>query len=451
MSNMQYLLTLTTLCISLNMFGQSTNLVTSESKIVYSQRKAESKIIDTVVVNIEYSSPAPAAGAAPNANFTPVFDVSSVSLIGLSPKVSSFSPSMLPGSIYSTVAQRFSFVLEIQFNANSELKKDEAFDIVLTNLPAGVISNKHHVVILKNPIVSTDYSQKPFWMEIGANFDLIDGLQPNNFFSGVFFQKRDIRPVFKQSTRAEDKNLAVFAGIYESKTITNTQEQNYSLRSYYDSSSFIPDISDSIKIFRGVGTYINKRVVKNVGLFFSPQVRLTNGSANEDGLHIFGSLWFDLQWQRVDEDRQFSQIKKLDSFRIPIENISDFDNPNFKKETDIRTHYIGVGLPIFFKQSWPTGETVHLFLNPVIGTTSQSTKSYLEELSKAESKGLPLPHKKWNPFYIVQFRLNEEKYGISFTGEVRGLLNYNNPSNPPYISLALSKKFDLTKFIEFNK
>ena len=55
--------------------------------------------------------------------------------------------------------------------------------------------------------------------------------------------------------------------------------------------------------------------------------------------------------------------------------------------------------------------------------------------------GFQQPKRNWNPFALVQFRLNEEKYGISITGEVRSMLMRDAK---PVVSLALSKKFDLS-------
>lgn len=90
-------------------------------------------------------------------------------------------------------------------------------------------------------------------------------------------------------------------------------------------------------------------------------------------------------------------------------------------------------------------ENIHLFINPVFGLSNQPNKNYINSLLQPTKQ--EEPKRKWAPFYAVQFRLNEEKYGIAFTGEVRGLLRRNNQ---PFVSLALSKKFDLAKFMEFN-
>jgi hypothetical protein len=55
------------------------------------------------------------------------------------------------------------------------------------------------------------------------------------------------------------------------------------------------------------------------------------------------------------------------------------------------------------------------------------------------------PKHSWNLFYLAQFRLTSEQYGVSFTGEVRGIFLHQST---PIISLSVSKKFDVGKFID---
>ncbi len=289
---------------------------------------------------------------------------------------------------------------------------------------------------------------KSFWIEVGSNFDLVDGLQPNNFFSGVFFYKRDIEKI---KSNSGSNRLGVFAGVFESKTLTDQVEEPLALRTYYDTTSVIPD-QEFLKVYKAIGSRIKRITVRNVGLFFSPQFRITGRSANQDGLHVFVSGWAELQWQRVNEELDFENISILRTDTLPINDVLGNDqyfNKTVKRETDIRSHYFGAGLPIFFKET-VNGNIVHLFINTVAGITSQPTEQYLRAKSVYDLNPLKyeLPIRKWSPFYVIQFRLNEENYGIAFTGEVRGLLKKDNR---PYVSLALSKKFDLTKFIEFNK
>jgi hypothetical protein len=326
-----------------------------------------------------------------------------------------------------------------------------SFDQIGQIIIAGQNSTGHNIVISNDAeFLNTKYNpNKPFWVEVGSNFDLLDGIQANNPFFGVFFHKRDIRPICtkgKVRPNNAQKNFGIFAGVFGSRTITVNQTEDLFIRSYFNNNSFIPGKPDSLKVFKDAGKYATKTSVKNIGLFFSPQVRLTEGSANADGLHISLSFWMELQWQQITQENDFSQLVRIDSSIRGINQIESlsvkglgFTNSQ-KTESDIRSHYFGFGLPIYFRE-----KDVHLFVHPIIGISNQPTAAYLRAQQQFKPDGLNIK-RKWSPFYAIQFRLNEEKYGIAFTGEVRGLLSKNNS---PFVSIALSKKFDLNKFIEF--
>ena len=387
----------------------------------------------------------------------------------------------LPGEKLDTVI----VVLLLSGNMRDTLQNDEEGHIIISGKP-----DNYHTIRFTNTAFNIDtrfQPNKPFWVEVGSNFDLVDGLQANNFFSGVFFHKRDVRPVFRRDSARimykinalhrqleslqknggaasaesaiqknllrweridlkKHNNLGIFAGIFESKSLTNTTEEKFSFRNFYDTTSFPPNKKDSINVYRGVGTYTTQTVVRNVSLFFSPQLRLTNGSANADGLHIFASLWVELQWQKLLEEKVFSQIRVQDTTRVQINDLNKFDakSASSKHEIDIRSHYIGIGLPLFYRETFE-GTNIHLLVNPVFGLSNQPTKTYFDTMDTVKNN-VYHPERQWLPFYIVQFRLNEEKYGVSVTGELRELLRRDNP---PFVTLALTKKFDLTKFIEF--
>jgi hypothetical protein len=309
-----------------------------------------------------------------------------------------------------------------------------------------------HTLVFSNaaePVDSKYNPNKPFWVEVGANFDLIDGLRPNNPFFGVFFNKRDIRPLsFRGSPAVQQNkaqnNLGIFAGVFESRTVTVRQTDDFFIRTYFDNSSFISGKPDSIKLYKDAGKYAVKKSVNNIGLFFSPQLRLTAHSANEDGLHVFFSAWIELQWQQIKIQNDFTNLVRVDSQVVGMNKMDSINATtvnSVNSEFDIRSHYFGIGFPIFFRE-----DNVHLFINPVIGFSNQPTSKYFDQLQLNSKLQNATPERKWSPFYAMQFRLNEEKYGISFTGEVRGLLCRDNP---PFVSLALSKKFDLKKFLEF--
>jgi hypothetical protein len=310
----------------------------------------------------------------------------------------------------------------------------------------------HELVISSGAeFINTKYSpDKPFWVEVGTNFDLIDGVQSNSPFFGVFFHEHDMRVLRKNKNvplvNNAHKNIGLFAGVYGSKTVSRNETNDLFIRNYFDNTSFLPGKPDSIRIFKDAGKYAVKTSVRTTGFFASPQLRLSNGSANVDGLHIFMAFWAELQWQQVTQENDFSGLVRIDSQIVGINQLlplSKGDKPftnNQAATTDIRSHYLGGGFPIYFRE-----KDIHLFLNPIVGASNQPTVAYFEALRQEFAKDLKVK-RQWNAFYAVLFRLSEDKYGISFTGEVRGLLKRDNP---PFVSLALSKKFDLTKFLEF--
>jgi hypothetical protein len=306
-------------------------------------------------------------------------------------------------------------------------------------------SKKLHPVYIRMTERGLYSPNKPFWIEVGSNFDLIDGLQPNNFFSGVFLHKKDIRPFsfrIKHSEKAsKSKNLGIFAGVYESKTISIAANDGLGVKEYFNAKSLNLKQGDSVGLFRDSARVKTSQVVRNLGLFLSPQVRLSRGSADADGLHFFASLWIELQWQRAQLVKEYSNLSRFDTAYIPNSQLFKYEtesgnNVSVTNTLDFRSHYYGMGLPILFRD----GNT-NVFINSVIGITNQPRVTVNTNEFKDTQRS-----SSWGWFYAIQFRLNEEKYGISFTGEVRGLTINNSP---PYVSLALSKKFDLTKFLEF--
>lgn len=291
---------------------------------------------------------------------------------------------------------------------------------------------------------------KPFWIEIGANLDLVDGLAANNFFTGVFFYKRDLKKFYNRKNKKIDSsfknnNISIFAGVYESKTSSDSAIGNgrESFR-YFDRGAINLIRNDSFPVFTDTGSLHYKTVTRNVSLFFSPSIRLTNGSANMDGLHIFASIWTELLWSRKSIITNGDQLNRKDTIFVPGNQLKGIPGAPFStnKFYDYRTQYFGIGLPIYMKDN-----DVNLFVNPIFGVSNQRDIPVVQTISNSDEDQLFLiPKHKWNPFYIAQFRLSEEKFGFAFTGEIRGFMLQNSK---PQISMALTKKFDLNKFLEY--
>jgi hypothetical protein len=332
-------------------------------------------------------------------------------------------------------------VADTEWNSNKEFIKEFVFRTKANESQKydeqSLIKLGNKAFVIKYTIIGNYNPNKSFWVEVGSNFDLVDGVQANNLFSGVFFYKRDIRPLKK----AGSPNLGAFAGVYESKTTSNVLNPSNFAIQYFDRNAVSLIRNDSLPVFRDTGILGTSTVSRNIGLFFSPQVRLTNNTANADGFHVFASVWIEMLWQRISTTYDFSKVGRLDTIYVPNNQIRQLPSKPSTVERDIRSDYFGLGLPMYYKEG-----DVNLYFSPTLGISNQTNMLVRDEKSLSDGKFTLTPASKWNPFYLFLFRLNEDKYGISFTGEVRGFLVKNTK---PFISLALSKKFDLNKFIEF--
>jgi hypothetical protein len=282
---------------------------------------------------------------------------------------------------------------------------------------------------------------KPFWIEVGANFDISSGFTPTNLYTGVFLYKKDVAK-FRGK-----KNISILGGVYEAKSISSNISSDSGLV-YRDGRSYIKDTNNTYPIFRDTGTLSATTTVTSVGLFFSPQLRLTNGSADDDGLHVFVSIWAEMLWQTVSTSYDYSQLKgasgaNIDTSVSGIAAVNKYNPKSPIRKSDYRSHYFGVGFPIYLKE-----KDANLYINPVIwGVTTQGF-TLLTGIDGSGNTVAPVSKHQWNNFYLIQFRLSEERYGFTFTGEIRGLYG---AANKPAISLAMSKKFNLDTIGEYIK
>ena len=281
---------------------------------------------------------------------------------------------------------------------------------------------------------------KPFWVEVGANLDLASQqVQTNNVFGGVFFYKRELRSLAKKGGPQKDsKILALAAGVYESKNFAQSEDVKYSILPYFNSSSYPTTHPDSFAIFTDTGVVKLTKQIKNIGLFFSPQIRLSNGNSNSDGIHFFASFYAEVLWENIQTNFDYSLSMRRDTIYVPRSTIGGYTQRAESKSFNLFSHYEGFGLPVFVKY-----DDANLYLNPVFGISNQPSDEYV---NKFISNEVTAKDREWKGFFLFQFRLSEEKYGICLSGEVRQLLG---AQSNPYITLVLSKKFDLSKLIQF--
>ncbi|WPU97673.1 hypothetical protein SNE26_16725 [Mucilaginibacter sp. cycad4] len=302
---------------------------------------------------------------------------------------------------------------------------------------------------------------KPFWAEIGTNFDLLDKIQTNNFYAGVYMFDKDIARIGWEWTKGAlkrkkigENNLSFTAGVYETQSISSG-----AVSDRFDFKSAVSPKLDSVgniksySFNRDTGTVSTVTKIKSIGIFFSPHLRLTSSKTEDKGLHIFVSAHFEMLWQRVTSSLDYSKTSTLYNVTDTLAPPLNYDKIPYKQKAfdfDFRSHYIGLGIPLYIKET-----NFNLYVNSVFGTSTQrfvvvdktgpaktgQYKPLVQEGVYDDLLNFSQPEKRWNMFYLFQFRLNEVAYGITFSGEIRGL--FLNRSKP-VVTLALSKKFNLS-------
>jgi hypothetical protein len=299
--------------------------------------------------------------------------------------------------------------------------------------------------------IKVSITDKPFWAEVGTNFALLDNIKTNNLYVGIYMFDKDIGRINQISwidklfgkkqdtTKDKSKNLSFTGGVYESQSIGTSSTSNAGI-AYRDANN----------IYRIMGPVAANTSVKSVGLVISPHIRLTKGKTDANGLHIFLSYYEELLWQTVNSSFVYPNDSTIVS--KGTRGLRDTIFYPYKQNGisyDFRSHYFGLGIPIYIKEN-----EFNLYVNYVAGITNQGYYVSNSNVSSSlQNPNNPLnvnylpeltfynPKARWNGFYLVQYRLNEVAYGITFSGEIRGLMIRESK---PVVTLALSKKFDLT-------
>ncbi|AMR34211.1 hypothetical protein A0256_23540 [Mucilaginibacter sp. PAMC 26640] len=288
---------------------------------------------------------------------------------------------------------------------------------------------------------------KSFWAEVGTNFDLLDKIKTNNFYAGVFGHMKDVASIGKYK-----KNLSFIGGVYEAQSITQSQSLASGFTYRDGNSQSFDTTNNGFPIYSDTGRVIATTSVKSIGLLLSPQLQLTNGRLSEDGFHLSVSTYFEMLWQRITSTINYSKTARNQTQFVAANTRDTYPFKENSFEYDGRSHYFGAGLASYLKE-----DNYTLYINGIIGRSNQGF-SITNPIRGGEYFPLPgvepyynkllnagIPVKSWNWFYVIQYRLTEATFGLTFSGEVRGLLI---KGAKPVITLALSKKFDLSALLK---
>ncbi|MGZ3752854.1 MAG: hypothetical protein ACXVAU_16340, partial [Mucilaginibacter sp.] len=348
---------------------------------------------------------------------------------------------------------RLKIILPAEIKWENSIQKDTLIDIPLHVKALKLNDSLNNVqnldIVLKGQSnvkrgsqrVKVSIQDKPFWAELGTNFDLLDNIKTNNFYAGVYMFDKDVARI--GGTKGVN-NISFTGGVYESQSISTrtTSSAGYAFR-------------DPANVHLDTGTVSANTTIKSIGVLFSLHWKLTEGKTDANGFHLFGSFYSELLWQTVSTAFKYPNPTLNDVVASPPMDISKYPFKANSITFDFRSHYQGFGLPMYVKEA-----EFNLYVNPVIGLTSQ--KFYISSnnnVNQSNSSVLPAPLNEnyirdltflsprhpWNGFFLFQFRLNEVTYGITFSGEIREMMLQNAK---PIITLALSKKFDLSQVLK---
>ncbi len=289
----------------------------------------------------------------------------------------------------------------------------------------------------------------PFWMEMGSNFDLLN-FKPNHLYAGILAFEKDLTYI---DVIGLSIPVSFTGGVYESKS-SSASNPSVQTGTFKTANSLINVAGKGYPYYTSIDSASASLTVQTTSMFFSTLLRLNQIPSKTNGFHIYASVYAEMLWQNVTSNITHSKIK-TDSVNYASSLTAVNTYPSYPQNSslnyDFRSHYFGLGMPIYIKQDDYT-----FFMNPVIGRTNQKFTFSQEEPAPYNTAtqreyeypnpavGFVIPTKAWNTFYIAQFRLTSEYYGVSLTGEVRGLFLHQNK---PIVSLAISKKFDIGKVL----
>jgi hypothetical protein len=289
----------------------------------------------------------------------------------------------------------------------------------------------------------------PFWMEMGSNFDLLN-FKPNHLYAGILAFEKDLTHI---DVIGLSIPISFTGGVYESKS-SSASNPSVQTGNFTTTNSFTNVAGKGYPYYTSTDTASATLTVQTTSMFFSTLFRLNQIPSKTNGFHIYASIYAEMLWQNVTSSITHSKINTDSVNYAPtltsVNSILSYPQ-NSTLNYDFRSHYFGLGMPIYIKQDDYT-----FFMNPVIGRTNQKFTFSQEEPAPYNNTmqreyeypnpavGFLIPRKAWNTFYIAQFRLTSEYYGVSLTGEVRGLFLHQNK---PIVSLAISKKFDIGKVL----
>lgn len=270
--------------------------------------------------------------------------------------------------------------------------------------------------------------RRKYNFHIGTNFDFQNELEVNSFYSEINF--------FLPNLFLKDK-MGLQGGIYKNSSISDLKERDENVIIKEIQGDIAPsDTSVTITTSRAVRT--PRESYENLGIYagFLYRILKNTNIYDDHKFEMFLLLNFEVIERRVTTTYVDELLFPLSTEEIPLSSFSEDEELQsllIPENTTVKYYssYYGLGLPMRYNNDY-----VEILMTPSIGIGAPGYTIGDNSPSDISS------------FAAVQFSLIEKNYGIKLSGDLR---KYLRSSQTPFITINLSKSFDITNLIEANR
>lgn len=330
--------------------------------------------------------------------------------------------------------------INIMFEIKSDTilaEGDESFTINLSPLAnydanIKIEPTTSHSIRIKNGVDKNKFNKdqkfgaEDFRLDLGSNFDLLDGLQGQGLYANVFTYAPDLVKISfpvkaeakRDRTKAKGLKIGILSGIRRNRTFndsTTVQSQRETTYAVIDTLAGQPN---SFQYLRTEINMTNQTSFDNTSLHLSPIIRLYKNKKST----AFLALGYNLERRKRQTKLTFTAIETDTIVRPPGLRGSRIE-PNREFNRTYYDHHYFIKTPMFFNVN-----KVNINIVPTIGFVNS-------QLATRASH-----------YYGMSFNVIELKSGLTLGGEVLGFFGRESRAHPPFINFYLSKALNLDLF-----
>ncbi len=283
-----------------------------------------------------------------------------------------------------------------------------------------------HIISVENATATSsydanyDYDQEEFRIDLGSNFDFLDGLQGEGLYANVqtFHPK-----VLELNIRGKTLNIGSFSGIRRIRSFNDSTDVNSFERNYYQ---LLDGTSNNDTADYVVSTF-NQTVQQDYNILSmhgSPLIELFSSDKNSK---IFFGIHYNLERKRVSTSFNYNLLA-TDTLSLEILPRRESPGNNNQIDNTFYDHHFGMIVPFMF----PIRDKLNVTFIPHFGRTwSELTPSM---------------------YYGVYFNVMERSSGINLGGQVSAYHDIHGKRNfSPLMNIYLTKAFDLGSLLTYKK